>query len=201
MKFELMAVWEAADVSTNKLNQNVLLFDLIPKTEKTEAIEIAKELVESVGLETQMVVAAFFVAGKTTENMHPRLRMVCRDYNDAYRIRFEGLKKRREGLEPWKSIFITNDSTKATRVRVEILKKIAERIEKDSVAKDFELIINKFDTRPMLMFKKNGKVVKRIPYPEAIKKWGNRLLDEDLEQPRKIAGRELGNRFHIMFGI
>jgi hypothetical protein len=59
-KFELMAVWEAADVSTNKLNQNVLLLDLVPKMEKTEAIDVAKALVANVGLETQLIVPAFF---------------------------------------------------------------------------------------------------------------------------------------------
>ena len=75
---------------------------------------------------------------------------------------------RREGKEPWNKLFISNDSTKGTRVRVEILKKIAEKIADDPAAKDCDLMVNKFDPRPMLLFKKNRRVTKRIPYPEAV---------------------------------
>ena len=201
LRYESMATWEATDVSTNKLSQNILILDLVPNSEKTEAVEVAKELAENAGLETDLVIAAFFVAGKTNEGCFPRIRIVLRDNNAAFQFRTEGLKLRREGKEPWNSLYISNDSTKGTRVRIEILKKIAEKIANDPCAKDFELMVNKFDPRPMLLFKKNRRVSKRIPYPEAVSRWGNRLQPEDLDQPRKIAGKELGHRFRTMFGF
>ena len=96
-------------------------------------------------------------------------------------------------------LYISNDSTKATRVRIEILKRIAERIASDN--KDVELMVNKYDARPMILFKKERRVVKRISYPEAVQRWGNRLQSEDLALPRRIAGREFAGRFAAVFGF
>ena len=202
LMFESLANWEATDVATNKLNQNVILFDLVPKRlcpENTEAIDVAKALAVSVGMEADLVNAAFFVAGMKNDDTLPRIRVILKDQNAAFTMRTEGLKKRREDTEPWKSLYISNDSTKATRVRVEIMKKIAERIASDN--KGVELMVNKYDARPMILFKKERRVTKRISYPEAVQRWGNRLQPEDLVLPKRIAGREFAGRFTAIFGF
>ena len=51
------------------------------------------------------------------------------------------------------------------------------------------------------MFKVGKNVTKRIPYVECVERWGKLLKTKDLEVARKIAGRDLGKRFEIMFGV
>ena len=99
-------------------------------------------------------------------------------------------------------MYLSNDATKSTRVRVELLKRIAEIIKKDDeLANNMDLIINKYEPRPMILLKQDRKIVKRITYAEAIRKWGNMLSKDDLEAAMRVAGREFQGRFSTVFGV
>ena len=201
LAYEMMCNWETTDTAINKLNLNVLVIDQIPKTELIEAKDVAAKLVMSTEVDISSLATAFFLPGQNDETVYPRLRIVFRNNDSAFQFRMAALRERKEGKEPWKAMFVTNDATKATRVRIEILKRIGDAIKDESIAKDQDIFVNKFDAKPMLIFKKDRKVTRRIPYPEAVKRWGGKLNRSDLALAKKIAGRELADRFDSMFGV
>jgi hypothetical protein len=201
LAYEMMCNWEATDTATNRLNLNVVIIDQIPKTDFEEAKDVAAKLVMSTEVESSNLAAAFFLPGPVDEKVHPRIRIIFRNNDSAFQFRAAAFRERKAGSEPWKSMFVSNDATKATKVRMEILKRIGDLIKDDQIAKDQEIFVNKFEAKPMLLFKKDRRVVKRIPYPEAIRRWGRKLTRTDLTLARKIAGRELADRFYSMFGV
>ena len=201
LAYEMVCNWEATDTATNKLNLNVVIIDQMPITQLSEAKDVAAKLVLDTEVDISNLAAAFFMPGRSDDKVHPRMRIIFKNNDAAYHFRTAAFRGRKEGKEPWKSMYVSNDSTRATRVRVEILKKIGEAIKEESIAKDQELFVNKFEAKPMLLFKKDRKVTKRIPYPEAIRRWGRRLNHTDLALAKKIAGRELADRFDAVFGV
>ena len=64
-----------------------------------------------------------------------------------------------------------------------------------------DLFILSYDPKPVLVHKQGEKIVRRIPYAEAIDKFANLLDFECLKTAKKIAGKQYGQRFHIVFGI
>ena len=58
---ESVCVWEAADVSTNKLNMNTIILDSVPKSKHVDAIDVARALAESVGIGREKVIAAYYI--------------------------------------------------------------------------------------------------------------------------------------------
>lgn len=199
---ESMCLWETSDVSANKLNMHILMLDQVPKTKYDDATEVARSLAENVGQERDKVVIAFFLPGKTDNKSHPRMRVIFTNNNEAARFRAGGFEKRKQGSQPWKTLYISNDPTKATRVRVEIMKKIIEVIKrKDDVNEKMELFVNRFEARPMILVKMDKKVVRRITYPEAVSRWGRDLTARDLELAKKIAGKDYSERFSTVFGL
>ena len=60
---------------------------------------------------------------------------------------------------------------------------------------------NKFDVKPVLLYKEGKAIAKRIPYVECVERWGKLLKSKDLEYAKKIAGKDLGKRFEVMFRV
>ena len=91
-------------------------------------------------------------------------------------------KMRSKGLTgKYESIFITNSVTKATRVRIEIMKAIARKITNDREA----AYVASFISRPVLQFKKIIEGEQTFPYKsftfvEAVMRFRNEIEDEDL---------------------
>ena len=202
LNFESVCVWESADVSTNKHNLHVILLDQVPKAKYVEAIDVAKLLAEGAGLEKEAVTAAFFLPGKTDNKSYPKMKVIFTNSSQAYKFRTSGFAKRKQGQQPWKTLYLSNESTKSTRVRVEILKRIADIVKKEATfEKDLELIVNKYEPRPMILLKKDNKILRRITYVDALKRWGGQLSAKDLELAKRIGGKEYDGRFQSVFGV
>ena len=119
---------------------------------------------------------------------------------EAFEFRNRGYEKRSEKRAPWVDCYVSNELTKSTRIRAEILKRIGEKI-KNAEGKGCELYVSKYDIKPVLIFKEGKNITKRIPYVECVERWGKLLKAKDLELAKKIAGRDLGKRFEVMFGV
>ena len=81
------------------------------------------------------------------------------------------------------------------------MRKIATQITEDPLAKDLEPVVNRFEARPMLLLKRIGKVVRRIPDGEAVDRWGKLLTGKDLALAKRIGGREYAEKFSLVFGV
>ena len=203
--YEQMVQWETIDTCTNKLNNNVVIVDCIPQKgnqKGANALDVAKMLLRNLDMPPHTLKIAFFIPmGSTTKPSNfPKLKIIMAGSEEAYEFRSRGYEKRREERAPWVDCYVSNELTKSTRVRIEVMKRIGDKI-KNTEGKGFDLVVNKFDIKPVLMYKEGKKIAKRIPYVECVERWGKLLKTKDLELARKIAGKDLGKRFEVMFGV
>ena len=201
-----MVQWEAIDTNSNKHNNNVVIVDCVPQIgnqKGVSAMDVAKLLLRNIDLQPQALKVAFFIpmGSSTKPGNFPRIKIIMAGSEDAFEFRNRAYEKRTHKRAPWVDCYVSNEVTKSTRVRAEILKRIGDKI-KNTEGKGCEVYVSKYDIKPVLIFKDGGKTVtKRIPYVECIERWGKLLKAKDLELAKKIAGRDLGKRFEVMFGI
>ena len=97
--------------------------------------------------------------------------------------------------------YVSNDPTKGTKVHIEILQQLAKSAQGTVEGRDAEILVSKFEARPMLLFKRGGRIYKRLIYSEALLKFGRLVRPEAYELARKIAGRDYEGRMGVVFGI
>ena len=102
----------------------------------------------------------------------------------------------------YENIFITNSVTKATRVRIDILKAIARKITNDKEA----AFVSSFISRPVLQIKKIIQGEETFPYKsftfvEAVVRFRNEIEDRDLDEAYERASvfeAELEQNFLVL---
>ena len=203
--YEHMVQWEAIDTNTNKHNTNVVIVDCVPKSNHgSSAVDVAKLLIRNLEMPPHTLKIAFFapMGSIAKPGNFPRIKIILTGSDDAYEFRSRAFEKRGQKRSPWDATYVSNDVTKSTRVRAEILRRIGDKI-KPTEGRGFEIYVSKFDIKPVLIFKDQVRkmVTKRTPYVECIERWGKLLKAKDLEVAKKISGKDLGKRFEVMFGV
>ena len=198
---------ELVDVALNTTNNHVVIIDNLKKLEGTanaEAKEVVQELCTLLGKDIGIVKAAYFLKmGKLPEvGRHYKIKALFVSTDEAIGFRAEASKARRETeVEPWVTSYISNDPTKSTRVRIEILKQIGARLSKEASLAGFTFFVTRYDPKPVLVYKQGVKIIRRLGYLEAIRKFGHMLTSDHLKLARKIAGKQFEGRFFINFGF
>ena len=108
---------------------------------------------------------------------------------------------RKDNAPTWKGVYVQNVVTKATRVRVFILQKIADSLKLLPAHIGKVIFVTKFESRPQLCFKKDERMTQRMYYTEAVEKYEKVLSQDNIAHARKIAGRSFGDRLRVVFGI
>jgi len=81
---------------------------------------------------------------------------------------------------------VTNDPTKATRVRIFLLQCVARKQRSNY---DGEIMVNKFSDAPNIIYKQNGRVKKQLSFVDAMVQHGKLINSEEIIMAKRIAGR------------
>ena len=123
----------------------------------------------------------------------------CREAGLAFRQQANQLRK--DQSPQWRGVYVQNLTTKATRVRVFILQKIADGLKLLPAHTGKEIFVTKFESRPQLCFKRDDRMTRRMYYTDAVEKYERVLSQDNIAHARKIAGRSFGERLRVIFGI
>lgn len=124
------------------------------------------------------------------------------NYSEAgLMFRQQANQLRKDNAPKWKGVYVQNVVTKATRVRIFILQKIADSLKLLPAHTGKEIFVTKFEPRPQLCFRKDQRITQRMYYTEAVEKYEKVLTQDNIDHARKIAGRTFGNRLLTIFGI
>jgi hypothetical protein len=97
-------------------------------------------------------------------------------------------------------LFVANSVTLATRVRCDILKAIALKINKPEIE---EVYVTPFSSRPVLHIKdiKRGKQPYALTFSDAIARYGSVLEEGDLEEAYRRAGNTFNRQMKQTFVV
>ena len=198
---------ELTDSALNSTNAHVVIIDNLLKltdTAGSDAKVVVAELCSLLDLDENSVKAAFFLKlGKAPERTrHFKIKAIFVDADAAIAFRSGASRARREtSVEPWVTSYVSNDPTKSTRVRIEILKQIGTHLGGHPSMAGTNCYVTRYDARPVLVHKRGDKIIRRMGYVEAIDKFGYMLTPEHLKTARKIAGKQFEGRFFKVFGV
>ena len=203
---EMVANYELTETALNKINAASVIIDCLPfgRTNSNDPpVRIVRELVVSLGGSESHVAQAYFLSGdpSPSRGSFAKIRAIFSSEKSAFDFRFEATAARRRSEHPWENAFVSNDPTKGTRVRIEVLQQLAKVARATVEGKSADILVSKFEPRPMLLFKCGGKVYKRLVYSEALSRYGRLVGPQAFELARRIAGREYEGRMGVVFGI
>ena len=104
-------------------------------------------------------------------------------------------------VEPWVTSYVSNDPTKSTRVRIEVLKQIGACLSSHTSMAGTNCYVTRYDARPVLVHKRGEKIIRRMGYFEAVDKFSHMLTVDNLKTARKIAGKQFEGHFFKVFGV
>ena len=203
---EMVTNYELTETALNKINAASVIIDCLPfgMTESNDpAIDVVRDLVVTMGGPESDVSQAYFlnVGVLPLPGVFPKIRAIFISEKAAFDFRSEATAARRRGEVPWEKAYVSNDPTKGTRVRVEILQQLAIAVRATVEGRGAEIVVSKFEPRPMLLFKRGGRVYKRLFYSDALNKFGRLVRPQAYELAKKIAGREYEGRMDVVFGV
>ena len=188
---------ETLDAHSNTLNLNFVMIAGVPNTlVPTQSGElpgikvVMDKLIKYTPLLTSAVKFAVYAKYiKHQEGKLPNIKACFINSDTALAFRDSANKLRVAKKEIWSSIYVSNDPTKATRVRISILQAMAKRLAPLPANTGKTIFVSKFDVKPQLCFKFGGRVERRFDYVAAIEKYRSILLPEDKEAALKVAGK------------
>ncbi len=198
------------DATSNKAKEDrVIINGLTSKTpiptEIRPRIEMLKKLAKDL---FELLIPNFegkimFVSqGKVQDTALPIIEVKLDNPENAARIRKAFAEKRRKNELPaeQKNLFITNVSTLATRVRIDVLKAIARKLSTDKEM----AYVSGFVSRPMMHIKKmpvtqTSKPLKSFSFIDSVSKYGDLVADEDLSSAYFRAGRAFDGQLEQNF--
>jgi len=201
---------EEVDATSNKAKEDrVIINGLTSKTpiptEIRPRIEMLKKLAKDL---FELLIPNFegkimFVSqGKVQDTALPIIEVKLDNPENAARIRKAFAEKRRKNELPaeQKNLFITNVSTLATRVRIDVLKAIARKLSTDKEM----AYVSGFVSRPMMHIKKmpvtqTSKPLKSFSFIDSVAKYGDLVADEDLSSAYFRAGRAFDGQLEQNF--
>ena len=206
MEAEMVANYELTDTALNRTNAAAVIIDSLPFgtcNNNQPAVTVVRELVETMGGPDSIVSLAFFLGGgqAPAPGTFARIKAIFKSEELAFEFRAEATAARRRRELPWTTAYVSNDPTKGTKVRIEILQQLAKAAQATVEGRDAEILVSKFEVRPMMLFKMGGRIYKRVPYTEALLRFGRLVDPKAYELARKIGGREYEGRMGTVFGI
>ena len=198
---------ELIDTALNNGNAHVVIIDNLLKlsdTANSEALVVVKELCTLLDLGENTIRAAYFLKlGRAPEaTRHCKIKAIFVNTDAAIAFRSGASRARRETVvEPWVTSYVSNDPTKSTRVRIEVLKQIGTRLSSHQSMAGTNCYVTRYDARPVLVHKQGDKIIRRMGYVEAIDKFGHMLSQDHLGTAKRIAGKQFEGRFFKVFGV
>jgi len=188
---------ELLDSHSNTLNLNVVMISGIPSSqfraddgELPRVKTVMDKLIKFTPLLTSGVKFAIYAKYiKHPEDKLPNIKAFFINSDTALAFRDAANKLRIAKKEFWASIYVSNDPTKATRVRICVLQAIAKRLAPLPANAGKTIFVSRFDVKPQLCFKFSGRVERRFDYVAAIEKYRSVLKPEDKEAAKKVAGK------------
>jgi len=188
---------ELLDSHSNTLNLNVVMISGIPVSlfraddgDLPRVKTVIDRLIKFTPLLTSGVKFATYAKYiKHPGDKLPNVKAFFINSDTALAFRDAANKLRIAKKEFWASIYVSNDPTKSTRVRICILQAIAKRLAPPPANAGKTIFVSRFDVKPQLCFKFSGRVEKRFDYVAAIEKYRSVLKPEDKEAARKVAGK------------
>jgi len=191
---------ETLDAHSNTLNLHFVMISGVPatlisaqrgETRELPGIKIVMDkLIKYTPLLTSGVRFAVYAKYiRHQEGKLPNIKACFINSDTALAFRDAANKLRVAKKDFWSSVYVSNDPTKATRVRIAILQAIAKRLAPLPANTGKTIFVSRFDVKPQLCFKFGGRVEKRFDFVAAIDKYRSTLLPEDKEAARKVAGK------------
>jgi hypothetical protein len=188
---------ETLDSHSNTFNLNVVMVSGIPASlfrAPSGNLPPVKEVMDKLMKFTPLLVSGIKFATyakyiKHADDKLPNIKAFFINADTALAFRDSANKLRIAKKDFWPSVYVSNDPTKSTRVRISVLQAIAKRLTPLPANVGKTIFVSRFDVRPQLCFKFAGRVEKRYDYVAAIEKYRSVLTSEDKEAARKIAGK------------
>ncbi len=192
---------ELLDSHSNSLNLNVVMISGVPDTlirSPTGELPSTKSVMEKIIKYTPLLISGVKFATyakyiKQQEGKLPNIKVFFINADTALAFRDSANKLRIAKKDFWSSVYVSNDPTKSTRVRIAILQALAKRLTPLPANNGKTIFVSKFDVKPQLCFKFGGRVEKRYDFVAAIEKYRTMLQPEDKEAARKVAGKSLAD--------
>ena len=114
----------------------------------------------------------------------------------ALEIRQRFVETRKTGID-YGRISMTNVSTLATRIRVDILFLIVKECSKE----DEKMFVRQYISRPVLLIKPKDKNEYALTYADAVQRYGNAIKDTDFTNVYKRIGRAFPDQLEQTFVV
>lgn len=134
-------------------------------------------------------------------NTLPDLKITFNSGPAGLLFRQQASKLRKDKVGEWGGIFVCNEPTKSTRVRIAILDTIAKALQRLPSNDGKKMFVTRFDPRPQLCIKSENHTEKRMFYIDVVEKYHSLLTEADINYARKIAGRTYGDRLRPTFAV
>jgi len=188
---------ELLDSHSNSLNLNVVMISGIPSSlfrapdgDLPRIKTVMDKLIKFTPLLTSGIKFATYAKYiKHPIEKLPNIKAFFINADTALAFRDAANKLRIEKKEFWATVYVSNDPTKSTRVRICILQAIARRLSPLPANAGKTIFVSRFDVKPQLCFKFAGRVERRFDFVAAIEKYRTVLKPEDKEAARKVAGK------------
>jgi len=188
---------EILDAHSNTLNLNFVMISGVPamlvrgsggelpaiKVVMDKLIKYTPLLVSGI----KFAVYAKYI--KHQDSKLPNIKACFINSETALAFREAANSLRVEKKDFWSSVYVSNDPTKSTRVRIAILLALSKRLAPLPANNGKTIFVSRFDVKPQLCFKYGGRVEKRLDFVSAIEKYRSLLKPEDKETARKVAGK------------
>jgi len=119
----------------------------------------------------------------------PDMKIIFNSGEAGTLFRADANRLRKDKVGEWGSIYVNNEVTKATKVRIALLQSIASALGRLPSNVGKTVFVTKFESRPQLCIKSGDRIERRFFFVEAIQKYQTLLKEADLANGRKIAGR------------
>jgi len=191
---------EILDAHSNTLNLNFVMISGVPATlisaqrGETQELPGIKIVMDKLIKYTPLLVSGvkFAVYAKYIKHQEgklPNIKACFINSDTALTFRDAANKLRIAKKDFWSSVYVSNDPTKSTRVRISILQSLSKRLAMLPANNGKTVFVSRFDVKPQLCFKYGGRVEKRLDFVTAVQKYRSLLQPEDKETARKIAGK------------
>jgi hypothetical protein len=188
---------ETLDAHSNTLNLNFVMISGIPDdliSAPEGELPGIKLVVDKLIKYTPLLVSGvkFAVYAKYIKHQVgklPNIKACFINSDTALAFRDAANKLRVAKKDFWSSVYVSNDPTKSTRVRISILQSLSKRLASLPANNGKTIFVSRFDVKPQLCFKFGGRVEKRLDFVAAIEKYRSVLCQEDKEAAKKVAGK------------
>jgi hypothetical protein len=188
---------ETLDAHSNTLNLNFVMISGVPSTlisSQEGELPGIKFVMDKLIKYTPLLVSGvkFAVYAKYIKHQEgklPNIKACFINADTALAFRDAANKLRVAKKDFWSSVYVSNDPTKSTRVRISILQALSKRLAPLPANNGKTIFVSRFDVKPQLCFKFGGRVERRLDFVPAMEKYRSLLQAEDKEAARKVAGK------------